>query len=188
MIFQRIRNTILYFISPDIFNLPVKIKGALNGEECVYLFLLARKINGTILEFGAWQGLSTNIFLKTHNKVITYESFNGLENLNENDKLNFQENQYKSEKIIFQNNLPAIRNHILKEGNVFDTFKNYVPFYMAFLDLDLEEPTRHVLHILKESKNAIIVVHDIQTKGIQNAIESENLDYFIWNNFAIINI
>lgn len=163
-------------------------EGLISPIDATYLYkavLRNRKKEGDILDFGSYKGLSTCVLSRAaaeiKRNVIVFESFQGLPPPTALDS-GFKEGEYKACKEEFINNVNGWgHSEIVKliEGDATKTLREEIKlkritnYSFAFIDLDLYAFTKNILFLLDDiSKGGeIILVHDVDSLGIQKAIK-----------------
>lgn len=188
---QRIKNLIaneyITLWRHDLVLLKNKVEGYLTLHEMDYLEEMAVRMKGNVLEFGAFQGLSSCVLSRACNYIdktlYTFESFEGLDNPDEELDPTFRHGEYRGEeKVLLDNVLKhgSINNHVLIVGDATKTLpRNITDWCFAFLDMDCYSPTKEVLRILKENSKGgeVIAMHDVFSIGIRRAIVENGLRY-----------
>ncbi len=168
---------------PRIGFLVRKFGGMISEIQAYYLYHLAKKRPGVILDIGSHSGLSAVILSLSGNKVFAFEWFKGLSLASEFDP-NFagKEKNYITSKNTFLENIGKVSKRAeieLVEGDCTKTIpalinsKRLQSFSVAFIDLDLYHPTKETIEsLLSISRgNEKIVIHDQAANGIQKAVE-----------------
>ena len=147
-------------------------------------------VKGDIIEFGVWNGNNLILikkitdYLKLKKNVFGYDWFKGLKKFSKFDKKINKKKYIGKKKTI----LDIIRFFNLKKIYLIDDdvvnfskhFKFSKKFCLIYLDLDLYEPTMHLLNIVDKNleKNGLIVFDQANKKEWPGENKAMNSFYF----------
>lgn len=156
----------------------------LSFKECFNLYNVVRmtnKIEGDILEVGTFGGGSSklmSLFVENNKKIYTYDTYEGLKDVNENDSGFLHNGDFSHSFEEVQRRLYNNKNVILNKG-YFPNCANFSEdkmFSFVHLDVDTYQSTLNCLHYVynRLSKNGVIVSHDYNnypTPGVRKAFD-----------------
>lgn len=184
--FFLLKGRVLY---PKILSFYQGVGMEISPAQISYLYGLAKRRRGVLLDIGCHMGLSTSVLASTGNEVLSFDWFKGLRNLTENDP-DFIEGQCfvpDMKERFFENiNRIGIAGKVkLVEGDCTKTTPSLIVsgelkyFALAFLDLDLYESTKKTIgNLMKIAKGGeLILSHDYPSVGICKAVEEAIKEY-----------
>ncbi|MDD5702586.1 MAG: class I SAM-dependent methyltransferase [Dehalococcoidales bacterium] len=170
----------------NLYSMTRRIEGYLDWTTGIALYKTVLNTDHpslNVVEVGSFHGKST-IFLsaasqKTGRKVLTFEWFQGLKELDPEMDSMFNPKILLSDREMFERNLKNCRLRQIVDLTVGDARNTLLPkikdggFSVAFLDVDLYSVTSDLLNQLQSvaTGKEIIIVHDYDSIGIKRAID-----------------